>query len=83
MIVTTDHCQLLCVEADNIRHIYDRHKNSMKHLIGSPGSRPTSTGSRPTSTGSDMADGTRDSLEIEHFPQEEDSGISVPVVGVV
>jgi Rap guanine nucleotide exchange factor 4 len=41
MIVTTDHCQLLCVEANHIKHIYTSHTESMKHLIHSRG-RPFS-----------------------------------------
>ena len=78
MIVTTDHCQLLCVEAEHIRKIYDDHKDSMKHLIGAPG-RPVSSSSYDTPQ--DIADGRNSvSSEVEVYPADE-SQMSLPVVG--
>ena len=73
MIVTTEHCQLLCVEANHIRHIYRNHKEAMKHLV--------STHGRPISYGDDNSD-TVDTIivnEADIFPEEEVQ-MSVPVV---
>ena len=75
MIVTTDHCQLLCVEADHIRSIYETHKSSMKSLVNFPG-RPPSTGS----IHSDVADGITNH-EADVFTNPE-CALSVPVVSV-
>ena len=41
MIVTTEACQLLYVEADHIRSIYKAHQASMKRLVNFPGRPPS------------------------------------------
>ena len=76
MIVTTDHCQLLCVDADHIRKIYEAHKAAMKSLVNFPG-RPLSL-SEGGSGSSDLADGVVTS-EPEVFSQE-DYVLSTPAV---
>ena len=74
MIVTTDHCQLVCVEAEHIRRIYDNHKSTMKDLLNVPG--------RPISLGEESCDGVEPGGEVEVFP-ETGLELSAPVVSVV
>ncbi len=77
MIVSTDHCQLLCVEADHIRSIYKKHQSSMKNLMNFPG-RPSSI----SSISSDLADGvTCTNPDTDVFISEE-SLLSTPAVSI-
>lgn len=74
MIVTTEPCQLLCVEAEQIRSIYETHQASFHNLI-SISSRPSSI----SSVNSDLADGIQPN-ELDVFPIDSDQSLSVPVV---
>jgi hypothetical protein len=75
MIVTTDHCQLLCVEANHIKHIYTSHTESMKHLIHSRG--------RPFSL-SDLGSNTNNSIPSPDCTDGVDEPqMSTPVVSVM
>ena len=80
MIVTTDHCQLLCVDANHIRKMYDDHRDSMKHFIGAPGRR-LSTSSYEA--GQDIADGRNSVISDSGSLAMDESQISISVVGVV
>ena len=75
MIVTTDPCQLLCVDANHIRQIYDDHKDSMKYFSG----RPVSTCSYDTTQ--DIIDGRNSVISDSGSLAMEESQISMPVVG--
>ncbi|XP_011404348.2 PREDICTED: rap guanine nucleotide exchange factor 4-like isoform X2 [Amphimedon queenslandica] len=76
MIVTTDPCQLLCVDANHIRQIYDDHKDSMKYFSGAPG-RPVSTCSYDTNH--DNIDGRNSVISDSSSLAMEESQISMPV----
>ena len=71
MIVTTDHCQLVCVEADHIRRIYEMHKVTMKDFVNLP--------DHLISSGEDSVDALDGESDIDVFP-DDPLILSTPVV---